>query len=99
MTRSPSRNMTSPKGFSFFSGAGGFSAACRARFRFAVPHSPRRVGEITWISWVGMPMLSGKRWPHSSTTVSTRRTGSRRGRKKKSASLRESSGSSPETAQ
>lgn len=47
MTRSPSRKHEPPLSFSRLPGCGGFSAACRARFRLAVPVSPLRVGLMT----------------------------------------------------
>ena len=75
--------MSSPKRRSCLPGFGGFSAACRAKFSDRVPASPRRVGVSTCNSSAGMPILSGSLVLHSSTTVSTNRTLSRRGRKKK----------------
>lgn len=76
--------MVVPKAFSRFSGAGGFTAAWRARLRFVVPTLPLRVGERTWICSGGMPMLWGRRVWQRETMVSTAAVGSSRRRKKKS---------------
>ena len=85
----------SPHSFCRFPAAGGFSAACKARFRLTVPHTPLRVGDSTWICSAGMPMLLGSRCRHSSTTVCTSRSGARRHRKKKSFWVFFSSGGRP----
>ena len=87
--------MRSPNCFSFLTRLGGFSAACKQRFRFIVPHAPLRVGVSTCMSSGGMPIFSGKRVLHSSTTVLTIRSVVRRHRKKKSPLLVFRSGASP----
>ena len=85
----------SPQAFWRLPGAGGFRAACRARFRLTVPVSPLRVGVSTWICPAGMPIFSGRRVRHRSTTVCTSRSGDRRHRKKKSFCLFFRSGDRP----